>query len=254
MSADIELEDLGPNAPASDLIQRTFEAEITPGDGRTIDVRIVPYGERATVADGFGGVARGVPYQEEWMPGVFDHQLRAANRVLANVEHEHGVNGFVARGVALRSASDGFYGSFVALATPAGDTALELVREGCLGGISLEAKPLKGGSVRSAAGIVQRVKAHLSGIAFCRTPAFAGAQVLAVREDAIVVDEEQLPVTADPELIERCRRLGVRLPQRYTQGHPDETDTPALTGTSASGTARPGDQSQRGGTEGAQDA
>jgi len=236
MSTNIELDTVGAETPATDLIKRTFDAEITPGDGRTIDVRIIRYGERATVADGHGGVARGVPYQEEWMPGVFDHQLRAANRVLANVEHEPGIAGVVARGSVLRSAPDGFYGSFVALNTPAGDTALELVREDCLGGVSLEARPVR--SVRAAGGIVQRVKANLMQIAFCRTPAFAGAQVLAVREQDIILDEEQLPVTMDPELIARCRELGIKLPQRY-QGHPEETDTPADAGTSASGTAQP---------------
>ena len=30
------------------VIVRTFAAELTPGDGRTVDVRIVPYGERIT--------------------------------------------------------------------------------------------------------------------------------------------------------------------------------------------------------------
>lgn len=224
-------EAVGADTHVQDLIRRTFEAEITPGQGRTIDVRIVRWGERATVADGFGGVPRGVPYQEEWMPGVFDHQLRAAHRVLANVEHEQGVNGIVARGVELRSGRDGFYGSFFALKTPAGDTALELVREECLDGVSLEARPHPNGSRRTDAGVVQRTRADLRAIAFCRTPAFAGAQVLAVREEDFIFDEELLPVAPDPELVERCRQLGVRLPQRY-QGHPVETDTPAEAGTS----------------------
>lgn len=236
MSNDIGLDRVEPVAAAPDMIQRTFEAEITPGDGRTIDVRIVPYGERATVADGFGGVARGIPYEEEWMPGVFDHQVAAANRVLANFEHQSGIGGVVGHGIALRSSHDGFHGSFRALKTESGDTALELVKEGVLAHVSLEARPVK--SIRSAAGVVQRVKANLRAIAFCRSPAFAGAQVLAVREQDIVFDEDHLPVAMNPQLIERCRRLGIRLPQRY-QGHPDETDTSADADTSATGTAQP---------------
>jgi hypothetical protein len=49
------------------------------------------------------------------------------------------------------------------------------------------------------------------------------------------LDEEYLPVPLNPELVERCRRLGIQLPQRY-QAHPDEAGTPAETGTPEDGT------------------
>lgn len=103
--------------------------------------------------------------------------------------------------------------------------------------MSIEARPVK--TIRSASGVVQRAKAHLTGFAFCVQGAFAGARVLALREaqdeeeitDEVVLDRELLPVAMDPELVERCRRLGMQLPQRY-QAHPAEPDTPAETGTS----------------------
>lgn len=218
--------------PERAFLVREYAAEFGTAKGRTIDVRIVPYGETATVADGFGGVPRGVPYQEEWMPGVFSHQVNAANRVLANVEHQQGIGGIVGHGIALREATDGFHGSFKAHETPDGDKALMLVNEGVFSGVSLEALPVK--NVRSTNGIVQRVKANLRGIAFCREGAFAGSQVLAVREAHLVVDEldeSLLPRELDPEIVERCRRLGIVLPQRY-QAHPDEPDTSAQTDTS----------------------
>ncbi len=84
------------------------------------------------------------------------------------------------------------------------------------------------------------MKAHLRGFAFTRQGAFAGAQVLAVRndedtEDEITVDAALMPFDMNPELVERCRRLGIALPQRY-QAHPAETDTPAQAGTSDDGT------------------
>jgi HK97 family phage prohead protease len=235
---DTELEtptDAGAVDDGPDLIVRTYAAEMTAGDGRTVDVRIVPYGERITHNDGLGGVPKGVPYQEEWLPGVFDHQLNAAHRVVANVEHEQGIGGMVARGVSFREGRDGFYGSFKMLGTQNADAALELVKEGVFDGVSLEAKPAKNGSIRSAAGVVQRAKANLFAIAFTRFAAYQGARVLAVREEADPIDENLLPVNADPELIERCRRLGVRLPQRY-DAQPAETDTPAEPGTSEDGT------------------
>lgn len=223
MSETIETDETTETAERPFLVRR-FAAEMTAGDGRTVDVRVIPYGERITHNDGLGGVAKGVPYQEEWMPGAFAGQERAANRVLVNFEHQAGIAGIVGHGKELIERADGLYGSFKLHETPDGDKALMLVKEGVLGGVSLEAKGNK--SYRTIDGVIQRVKAHLVGIALCRSPAYTGAQVLAVREEPeLIVDEELLPYDLDPELIERCRQLGIRLPQRYI-AHPAETDTP----------------------------
>lgn len=212
--------------PERGFLVREFAAEVTAAEGRTVDVRIVPYGEQIEHNDGLGGVAKGVTYREEWAPGAFDHQLAAANRVLANCEHEEGIRGVVGHGIELVERKDGLHGSFKIHETPAGDTALVLIREGVYNTVSLEAIPRK--SVRTVAGVVRRVKADLRGLAFTRFGAYQGAQVLAVREE---IFEQELPLLdPDPELIERCRRLGIKIPQRY-QAHPD-TDTPADAGTS----------------------
>jgi len=217
-----------------EVIRREFAADIVEGDGRTVDVRIVPYGERITHNDGLGGVPEGVDYQEEWLPGVFDHQLGAANRVLANVEHEQGIGGKVAHAVALRSVpGDGFHGTFRLLDTQAGETARQLIEAGALDGVSLEAVPVKN---INKAGVIQRARANLRGIAFTRFAAYTGAKVLAVREEAAVtLDADLLPVDIDPDLAERCRRLGIQFPQRY-EAHPDTSGTPAESGTPAIGT------------------
>ncbi len=230
--------DTEPNeAPETGLLRRTFTAEFDASDGRTVDVRIVPYGERITHNDGLGGVPKGTPYQEEWSPGVFSHQLNAANRVLANFEHREGLAGVVGHGLSFREDTDGFHGSFRLHETPDGDKALTLIREKVLEGVSVEAKPVK--SVRDTAGIVRRVKAHMFAIAFTRFAAYENARVLALREESeTVFDEDMLPVTPDPELIERCRRLGIRLPQRY-EAHPAETGTPDSSGTPEDGTRPP---------------
>lgn len=201
----------------ADVIVRTFAAELTPGDGRTVDVRIVPYGERITHNDGLGGVPRGVNYQEEWLPGVFSHQVSAANRVLANFEHQPGIGGIVGHGLALREAADGFHGSFKIHDTPDGDKALLLLREKVVEGVSLEAVPVK--NIKAAGGLVQRAKANLRAIAFTRFGAYEGARVLALREEdeqeSMTFDAELLPADMDPELVARCRALGVKLPERY---------------------------------------
>lgn len=214
------------------FLVRTFEAVALEVDGRTVDVRVVPFGEVARVAD----PPTFEPYEEEWMPGVFDHQLNAASRLHANYEHERGVTNVVGHGLALRSEEDGYHASFTIHETQSGATALELIRGGALPGVSLEAHLVK--SVRTASGVMQRVKANLRGIAFCRQGAFEGARVLAVREevvDEVVFEEALLPVVPDPEMIERCRRLGISLPQRY-EAHPEAPDTPSEEGTSENGT------------------
>lgn len=218
-------------APERGLLHREFKADITPGEGRTVDVLIVPYGEQIEHNDGFGGVPRGVVYREEWTPGVFAHQGNAANRVLANVEHEEGIRGIVGHGVSLMERDDGYYGSFKMHETPEGDKALLLIKEGVFNSVSLEARPRK--SQRTAAGIIRRVKADLVNVAFTRFGAYSRAGVLAVREEIVeetMVDEKYLPVDPNPELLDRCRALGIELPQRY-QAHP-EADTPEESGTS----------------------
>lgn len=237
--------DAGAVADGPESIIRTFAAEMTAGDGRTVDVRIVPYGERITHNDGLGGLPKGMPYQEEWVPGAFAGQERAANRVLVNFEHQEGLAGVVGHGTALIERQDGLYGSFRMHETPDGDKALMLVKEGVLGGVSLEAKGRR--SYRTREGVIQRVKAHLVNIALCRSPAYAGAVVLAVRESAEIIDEDLLPARMAPDAIERCRSLGIALPQRY-EAHPDVADTPAEAGTSEDGT-RP-DQANTDSSEG----
>ena len=210
------------------FLVRTYAAEVTTGDGRTVDVRIVPYGVAEEVSDNKGRTF----YREQWEPGAFDEQLVAGHRlkVLLNFEHQSGFGNVVGKGIALRSETDGLHGSFRVANTPAGEQALELVNDGILDSVSLEAIAKK--SVRTAEGVVKRMKAHLHNVALCRYPAFADAKVLAVREGQpnTILDEEFLPVDLDPELVERCRRLGISLPQRY-QAHP-ETDTSADADTS----------------------
>ena len=169
------------------VLHREFSAELTAGDGRTVDCRIVPYGEQIQHDDGLGGVPKGMPYTEEWAAGAFTHQLKAANRVLANVEHQEGLAGIVGHGAALIERQDGLYGSFRLHDNPDGDKALMLIREGVLDTVSLEAIPQK--NIRTREGVVRRVKAHLRAVAFSRFGAYPGATVLAVREQAAIDDE-----------------------------------------------------------------
>jgi len=214
---------------------REFAAADLEVTGRTVDVRLVPFGEVARVAD----PPDWRPYNEEWMPGVFDHQLNAASRIHAKYGHSESVVDVVGHGITLREVpGDGYHITTKIHQTIQGETVLELLRDGALPCVSLEARPKPKGSVRSVAGVVQRFKANLTGFAFCRQGAYVGAQVLAIREeieDEISLDPEFLPIPIDSEQVERCRRLGIAIPQRY-EAHPAETGTPAQTGTPEDGT------------------
>ncbi len=218
-------------------IVRQFQAELSTGDGRTVDVRIVPYGVSAEVSDDGRTM-----YREQWDDNCFDDQLVAGHRlkVLLNFEHLSGIGNVVGKGVSLRSVpGDGLHGSFRMDDDPAGNKALELVKDGILDSVSLEAYPKK--SVRTADGVVKRVKAHLQNVALCRRPAFADARVLAVREQQPhqILDEEYLPYDPDPTMIERIKALGsVQLPARYETHPDDESDTPEE-GTPDDGTRQP---------------
>jgi HK97 family phage prohead protease len=210
------------------LLIREFVAADLEVKGRTVDVRVVPFEEVATVSD----PPYETTYREQWMPGVFDHQINAANRIHARYGHSQHVIDVVGHGISLRQEGDGYHVSAKIHDTPQGATALELLRDGALPCVSLEAVPVK--SMRSVAGIVQRLKANLTGFAFCRQGAFAGAQVLAVREATVIdelAEEFQLP-DIDPDLVARVRGLGIQLPARF-EAHPAETDTPEASGTPA---------------------
>lgn len=178
-----------------ETLVREFPVEFSEGDGRTIEARIVPYNTPTRVVDLPEHGGRGIPYMEEWLPGSFERQTRAVERikVFVNVEHEEGIRGIVGHGIGLEDRGDALYGTFRIHDNVDGNKTLELVREGLLGGISLEARALR--SVPKD-GVVQRVRAHLDKVALCREPAFTDAEVLAVRE---APDPEPEQPTPDPE-------------------------------------------------------
>lgn len=212
---------------------RSFDAAAVEVEGRTVDVRIVPFGEVARVAD----PPNFEPYEEEWLPGVFDHQVKAAFRIHANYEHMQGPANIVGHGLSLRSESDGYHVTTTIHETNAGDSTLALLRGGALPSVSLEARPVR--NHRTEAGVIQRVKANLRGFAFCRQGAFSGAQVLALRsegeEEEITIDAALLPVEMDSGVVERLRRQGFTVPDRYT-AHPGDNGHPGTTGTPDDGT------------------
>jgi hypothetical protein len=172
------------------------------------------------------------------MPGVFDHQMNAANRVLANVEHEPASTGSSPRASRcarrrrlLRKLRCAEHAERRHRARARAEGVLEASR-----------------SRRAPAEAVRATKASCS--ASRRTwqasrsagrPRSPARKVLAVREEDIVVaDLDETVLRPDgPELLARCRALGIKTPAALP-GPPSTTRTPpAPTGTSAAAPPRP---------------
>ena len=214
-----EVQEASPVATGGrEVLVRTFAVASQELDGRTLHVRVVPFDEVATVAD----PPDFKPYREQFMPGAFRAQENAAHRIRLRTDHaaidgngerKSGLSGVVGKGVSLRESSGGYEAEFRFLDTPDADTARELLADDPPGydGVSAEFAPLR--SVRTKDGIVQRVKAHLDSVALAVGPAYSKAEILALREGEIVMDEEFLPPPVSPELLERCAELGIDLPK-----------------------------------------
>ena len=200
-----------------EVLVRTFTVESQEVDGRTLHVRVVPFDEVATVAD----PPDFRPYKEQFMPGVFKGQENAAHRIRLRTDHaaiggdggrKSGLAGVVGRGISLRETNGGAEMEFRFLDTPEADTALALVKDGGYDGVSGEFIPIR--SVRSKDGIMQRMKAHLDSVALALGPAYSKAEILALREGVeIVEDEEMMPPPVNRDLLERCKKLGIALPE-----------------------------------------
>jgi HK97 family phage prohead protease len=211
----------------TEVLQRAIAATAVEVEGRTVDVRLCRFGETAEVAD----PPTFRPYMEEFLPGCFDHQLKAANRVHANYEHMRGPSNIVGHGVNLRAERDGYYLTATIHKTAGGDATLELLNAGALPDVSMEFLEVR--NVRRGS-IMQRAKANLIGFAFARVGSYASANVLAVRTDTDgepqTLSAELLPTDIDPERVKRLRAQGIVLPDRY-QAHPEDDGTPAVAGT-----------------------
>jgi HK97 family phage prohead protease len=198
-----------------DILVRTFAVQAQAGDGRTINVRVVPFNEVADVAD----PPDFKPYKEQFMPGAFARNEPHAHRIRLRSDHaaldenggrKSGTLGIVGTGVKLTETDGGYEGEFKFLDTPDAMTARELVLNGGYDGVSAEFLPIR--SKRTSDGIVQRQVAHLDSVALATGPAYANAAILSLREEQIV-DEELMPPPVNPALLERCADLGIDLPE-----------------------------------------
>ena len=232
MSTEAPVRDEQAQEPA--LVIRTFNALIaSDGDGRTLEGLVIPFNVEQTVSD----PPDFQPYREAIMPGAFRSVTNAPNRVLLDFEHYGALTndalgsmgsiaGTLGHASHLEERAEGLWGQFRILSGSDGDKALELAREGVLGGFSAAMKPMRR-DPRSTDGVVRRTKVHLDRVSLCRVGAYPQARVMAIRSGQIVdLDLEDYAQPLDPELALRMAALGIALPDVYKPATDEGTSEP----------------------------
>lgn len=155
---------------------RTFTPDLevrSSGDGRTIHGIAVPYDAPQRINDRL---------IEEFAPGAFDHQVRAADRIPFAREHMPLGGSLIGRLTTMRNDTAGLYIEARASKTPLGDETLELVRDGALRDLSIGFRERNRGNVMRSDGVTRRVKADLNEVAVVMQGAYGdGATITGTR-------------------------------------------------------------------------
>lgn len=160
---------------------------------RTVEVVAVPYEEEALIE------YRGEIWKESFMRGAFDGIENRPNRVRAN--RDHNKTQTVGKAIAFwPSRDEGLVAEIRIGHTQLGDDTLQLANEDML-------SPSAGFGVPGSGQVLEPpfrriTKAFLDHIAFVESPAYQGARVVAVRNEAAPLSAADLPKLVTPQLDE----------------------------------------------------
>lgn len=193
------------------------------GDGRTIEGIVVPYNLPTRINEDL---------VEQFNKGVFEHQMRAANRVKLGREHIMLGGQLIGAGRSMEDRDEGLWMQLRVANTPAGDETLALVRDGALDELSIMFRERQ--NRRLGGGVIARVKADLLEVAIVLEGAYGrAAKIAAVRSadggleigagDPTYIPDADLhrraerylaglPPVEDPDLTLRAIRLGMPAP------------------------------------------
>lgn len=178
-------------------------------DAHYLEGICVPYGQVTH---------RAGPRPEQFVSGAFDAAL-STRATIKLTDYNHSRSRVPAgRSVQLEERSAGLWARFRFNRTPEGDSAYMNVREGVYGGLSVG---FRCRADEDRGGVRTITSAHLDHVSLVEEPAYAGAEVLAVRAaDADPLAEwawvltprsSTLDMPGDPSILEaitRLRRLG----------------------------------------------
>lgn len=164
------------------MIERSFDANwMLRDDGRTVEGRIVPYGEVVEV------VEHGERFRETFLPRSCARMAQFAARkgnaswIEFRLEHNESFDAHIGYARSLVEKDDGAYATFRLYESADLDKVQSMLRESHTGlsvffNDRVEPK-------RSADGIVQRVQVDIRHVAATPVPVYAGAAITGIRSD-----------------------------------------------------------------------
>jgi len=166
-------------------------------EGRTVELRIVPWDAVAQTSDG----------PERFRRGAF----RGVDAGRVTIEAGRHGGPLVGRGLALEERDDAAYLTARIAPTPNGDELLTLAREGVYQDVSVVFVPRS--SKRASDGVTERHAVDLRRVAILERGAYPGAQVVAVRAEPDDSEEEgQMSETIDlAPVTDRLERMEQRM-------------------------------------------
>jgi HK97 family phage prohead protease len=155
---------------------------------RTIDLIVMPYEQPAVVEH------HGRMIQEIVSPGAFDGIERRANRVRVNYHHQdHELRHQLGRAIAFYPATpEGLVARLRIGKGETGDLALAKAADGDLGA-SAGFGVMDGGETWPTLEMRRLTRLFLDHVALTPTPAYVGAEVLAVRSDGMPAERTPTP-------------------------------------------------------------
>lgn len=168
----------------TETIQRAVELEglhfrSDDGDGRTLEGRILPFGQRARVVD--PGVP---PYDEEFvagcLTGLCQHITRAghARWIRLDLDHSESLDGRIGFAEWIEQRDDGAYGTFRLHKGPQLEKVRSMLEESHTG-LSVNFDSVR---ARQSEGVVQRLAINIGAVAATPVPSYAAAKILSMRD------------------------------------------------------------------------
>jgi HK97 family phage prohead protease len=176
------------------------------GDGRTIEGIAVPFLRRQRIDHAL---------TEQFAPGAFDHQIRAAHRIAFTRDHMSQGGTLIGRATELRNDALGLWGAFRVSATAAGDETLALVADGALSELSVGFRAQKDHTEPD--GTITRVRADLVEVSVVLAGAYgSAAEIMAVRsadQGGQLSERGETTWQPEPRRIDQVAAILAALPQ-----------------------------------------
>ena len=181
----------------ADILRRAWSPHLDleiRGDGRTVYGLAVPFDSPTPIRDRSG------TYDEVFRMGAFADTIRERGdrvKFLANHDRQTMPLG---KAIMLREDPAGLIGEFRVSATPAGDAALELIRDGVLDALSIGFAPIQSLGREGRDPVVERTAVKLMEVSAVAFPAYEGAMIAGVRSEDL--DGPDQPVNPEPDQLD----------------------------------------------------